>query len=139
MMWVRERRPEQRIQAQAKAQKEEKLGRVKQGCKASRNGAKERTKRSGIAALRCHLIFHVFSERHPSQKSASALFAFFQQILVYVGDLLQQRLNLSKAADPLLDLLLQVGGNGDLPYPPRNLEPERPHRSSGRTSRLTHL
>ena len=52
------------------------------------------------------------------KKSASALFAFFQQILVYVGDLLQQRLNLSKAADPLLDLLLQVGGNGDLPYPP---------------------
>ena len=28
---VRERRPEQRIQAQATAQKEEKLGRVKQG------------------------------------------------------------------------------------------------------------
>jgi hypothetical protein len=37
--------------------------------------------------------------------------------LVYAGDLLQQRLNLSKAAEPFLDLLLQVGGNRDLPYP----------------------
>ena len=52
------------------------------------------------------------------KKSASALLAFFQQILVYAGDLLQQRLTLSKAAEPFLDLLLQVGGNGDLPYPP---------------------
>ena len=48
MMRVRERRPEQRIQAQVKAQKEEKLGRVKQGWKASRKGAKERIKRSGM-------------------------------------------------------------------------------------------
>jgi len=48
MMRVRERRPEQRIQAQDKAQKEWKLGWVKQDWKASRNGAKERTKRSGM-------------------------------------------------------------------------------------------
>jgi hypothetical protein len=48
MMRVTERRPEQRIQAQVRAQKEEKLGRVKQGWKASRKGAKERTKRSGM-------------------------------------------------------------------------------------------
>jgi hypothetical protein len=47
-MRVRERRPEQRIQAHAKAQKEKKLGRVKQGGKASRKGAKERTRRSGM-------------------------------------------------------------------------------------------
>jgi hypothetical protein len=48
MMRVRERRPEQRIQAQVKTQKEAKLGRVKQDSKASRKGAKERTKRSGM-------------------------------------------------------------------------------------------
>jgi len=48
-------RPEQRIQAQVKAQKEQKLGRVKQGSKASKNGAKERTKRSGMSR---RLIFH---------------------------------------------------------------------------------
>jgi hypothetical protein len=48
MMRVKERRPEQRIQAQVKAQKEAKLGRVKQDWKASRNGAKEQTKRLGI-------------------------------------------------------------------------------------------
>jgi hypothetical protein len=47
MMRVRERRPEHRIQAQVKAQKEEKVGRVKQGWKASRSGAKEQTKKSG--------------------------------------------------------------------------------------------
>ena len=40
---------EQRIQAQVKAQKEEKLGPVKQGWKASKSGAKERTKSSGMA------------------------------------------------------------------------------------------
>jgi hypothetical protein len=51
MMRVKERRPEQRIQAQVKAQKEEKLGRVKQGWKASRKGAKERTRRSGIRRM----------------------------------------------------------------------------------------
>ena len=48
MMRVRERRPEQRIQAQVKAQKEQKLGCVKQDWQASRSGAKERTKRWGI-------------------------------------------------------------------------------------------
>jgi hypothetical protein len=48
MMRVTERRPEQRIQAQVRAQKEEKLGRVKQDWKASRKGANERTKRSGM-------------------------------------------------------------------------------------------
>jgi hypothetical protein len=52
MMRVRERRPEQRIQAQVKAQKEEKLGRVKQDWKANRKGAKERTRRSGIRRRR---------------------------------------------------------------------------------------
>ena len=55
MMRVRERRPEQRIQAQVKAQKEEKLGWVKQGWKASRRGVKERTRRSGKGASP---IFH---------------------------------------------------------------------------------
>src|ERR1035438_10343712 len=53
MTRVRERRPEQRIQAQVKAQKEAKLGRVKQGWKASRSGAKERTKRSGMRRRPC--------------------------------------------------------------------------------------
>src|SRR5580700_3102242 len=117
MMWVRERRPEQRIQAQAKAQKEEKLGRVKQGCKASSKGAKERTRRSGIVRQGVTQSFTYLMKETNHKKSASALFAFFQQILVYAGDLLQQRLNLSKAADPFLDLLLQVGGNRDLSYP----------------------
>jgi hypothetical protein len=42
MMRVRERRPEQRIQAQVKAQKQEQRGRVKQDWKANRKGAKER-------------------------------------------------------------------------------------------------
>jgi hypothetical protein len=48
MMRVKERRPEQRIQAQVKAQKESKLGLVKQGWQASRKGAKEPIKRSGM-------------------------------------------------------------------------------------------
>src|ERR1700724_4325314 len=65
MTRVRERRPEQRIQAQVNAQKEEKLGRVKQGCKASRKGAKGRTRMSGIGAFS---FFHQCHERHANQK-----------------------------------------------------------------------
>jgi hypothetical protein len=66
MMRVRERRPEQRIQAQVKAQKEEKLGRVKQGWKASRKGAKERTKRSGME--RRPYLSSLRNERQETQK-----------------------------------------------------------------------
>src|SRR5260370_35540356 len=71
MMRVRERRPEQRIQGQVKAQKEAKLGRVKQGWKASRKGAKERTKRSGI---RRRLIFNLRYERYKVQKKRLSAF-----------------------------------------------------------------
>src|SRR5207244_13162829 len=66
MMRVRERRPEQRIQAQVKAQKEAKLGRVKQGWKASRSGAKERTKRSGMR--RRPYLSSLRNERQEAQK-----------------------------------------------------------------------
>src|SRR6266568_4361903 len=105
MMRVRERRPEQRIQAQVKAQKEAKLGRVKQGWKASRKGAKERTKRSGI---RKRLIFHLRYERYKVQKkSASALFTFFQQILIDARDLFEPLLNFSETADSLRYFWLQ--------------------------------
>ena len=87
-MWVRERRPEQRIQAQAKAQKEEKLGRVKQGCKASSNGAKERTRRSGMSVL----IFHLYEMKDKEHKKRILLalaLAFLEQIEVHLRDLLQ--------------------------------------------------
>src|SRR5882757_9606416 len=66
MTRVRERRPEQRIQAQVKAQKEAKLGRVKQGWKASRSGAKERTKRSGMRQRPC--LSSLRNERQRTQK-----------------------------------------------------------------------
>src|SRR5260370_37824541 len=66
MMRVRERRPEQRIQAQVTAQKEEKLGLVKQGWKASRRGAKERTKRSGMRRRPC--LSSLRNERQGAQK-----------------------------------------------------------------------
>jgi len=46
------------------------------------------------------LIFHLIYERHTIQKSASALFTFFQQILIDVRDLLEPLLNLGKSADP---------------------------------------
>src|SRR5436853_4524342 len=66
MMRVKERRPEQRIQAQVKAQKEAKLGRVKQGWRASRKGAKERTKRSGMRRRPC--LSSLRNERQGAQK-----------------------------------------------------------------------
>jgi hypothetical protein len=66
MMRVTERRPEQRIQAQVKAQKEVKLGRVKQGWKARRKGAKERTKKSGMR--QCPYLSALINERQEAQK-----------------------------------------------------------------------
>jgi hypothetical protein len=66
MMRVKERRPEQRIQAQVKAQKESKLGRVKQGWQASRNGAKEQTKRVGMR--RRPYLSSLINERQEAQK-----------------------------------------------------------------------
>ena len=66
-MRVRERRPEQRIQAQVKVQKNDKLGRVKQGWKASRSGAKERTKRSGMRQ-RPYLSSFTINERQKHKK-----------------------------------------------------------------------
>src|SRR5450631_4091200 len=59
-------RPEQRIQAQVNARKEAKLGWVKQGWKASRKEAKERTRISGIRGG--HSLFHLFHERYAGQK-----------------------------------------------------------------------
>ena len=87
-MWVRERRPEQRIQAQAKAQKEEKLGRVKHGCKASRNGAKERTKRAGMSAPLFHL-YEMKDKKHKKKTLLASALAFLEQIEVHLRDLLQ--------------------------------------------------
>src|SRR6266566_5697084 len=113
-MRVRERRPEQRIQAQVKAQKEAKLGRVKQGWKASRSGAKERTKRSGMRRRPC--LSSLRNERQEAQKKTLPRLAlpFLEQLQIHLRDLLECFLHLSECAQTFFYLFLQLAGDGDL-------------------------
>src|SRR3989442_2577972 len=116
MMRVRERRPEQRIQAQVKAQKEAKRGRVKQGWKASRKGAKERTKRSGMRRRPC--LSSLRNERQETQKKTLRPLAlpFLEQLQVRLRDLLEHVLHLSKCAQTLLYFFLHLAGDRDLAH-----------------------
>src|SRR6266849_4507302 len=116
MMRVRERRPEQRIQAQVKAQKEAKLGRVKQGWKASRSGAKERTNRSGMR--RRPYLSSLRNERQGAQKKTLRPLAlpFLEQLQIHLRDLLEYLLHLSERTQAFLYLLLQLAGDRALAH-----------------------
>src|SRR5437588_4089293 len=115
-MRVRERRPEQRTQAQVKAQKEAKLGRVKQGWKASRSGAKERTKRSGMRRRPC--LSSLRNERQRTQKKTLRPLAlpFLERLQIHLRDLLEYILHLSEGTQAFLYLFLHLGGDGDLTH-----------------------
>ena len=112
MMRVRERRPEHKIQAQTSPQKERKLGWVKQGWKAWRRGAKDRTNRSGKGATSLSSIF--MKDKEAKKKKLLPPLPFFQQLPIDLPDLPKQVLNFREAAEPVFHLALQLLGDGDL-------------------------
>ena len=128
MLRVRERRPEPRIQAQVKAQKEEKVGRGQQGGKASRKGAKERTRKWG---LRHPCLSSLGKERQETPKKTllPLALAFLEQIQIDLRDRFQNLLHLSERLQTLLHLFLPLTGDGDRAHLPiAGTDGENPNR-----------